>query len=396
MDEQIRQEKLSRLANVFSPTAPIISSNLFFGRLDHLNQILEAAKERGQHVVLYGERGVGKTSLANIIESRFSKVLIAKVTCNRNETYDNIWRKILKKISFIQKSTGIGFEVVESEKKVQLDLFLDGRNEVKPDDIADIFEYVKNPIIFIFDEFDSMQSPQIRTRFTDTIKALSDNASNVTIIIVGIAESVTELIGEHPSIERCLKQVKLPRMSDAELGEIIDNGLRVLEMSVHPLIRSKIIRFSQGFPHYTHLLAKYAGKIAIESGASVIDDIHFDAAVSDAIDNVQESVRSDFQKAILTSKERSMFENVIYACALASGDEYGTFRALDLALPLQKLTGKPVGLNAYIYNLGKLCQEERGAIIQKIGQVKRYRYRFRNPLLKAFVTLRLYQKGSIS
>ncbi|MGL1544364.1 sigma 54-interacting transcriptional regulator, partial [Vibrio parahaemolyticus] len=40
---------------------------LFAGRQQQAQKILEAIGERGRHVIMYGERGVGKSSMAQII-----------------------------------------------------------------------------------------------------------------------------------------------------------------------------------------------------------------------------------------------------------------------------------------------------------------------------------------
>ncbi|RZM14500.1 MAG: DNA/RNA non-specific endonuclease, partial [Pedobacter sp.] len=55
--------------------------------------------------------------------------------------------------------------------------------------------------------------------------------------------------------------------------------------------KEDIVNFSNGFPHYTHLLAKYSAKIAIETNKAHIDRQCFNLAVDDAIDNAQEFIR---------------------------------------------------------------------------------------------------------
>lgn len=49
---------------LFSPAAPINAADLFAGRREEIKRFISAIDERGRHVILYGERGVGKTSLA--------------------------------------------------------------------------------------------------------------------------------------------------------------------------------------------------------------------------------------------------------------------------------------------------------------------------------------------
>src|SRR4051794_24678414 len=55
---------------LFHPSAPIEENDLFAGRITQANGLLDAIYQKGQHAVLFGERGVGKTSLSNIVEKR--------------------------------------------------------------------------------------------------------------------------------------------------------------------------------------------------------------------------------------------------------------------------------------------------------------------------------------
>lgn len=57
----------ARAAKVFQPRTPITTQELFSGRWNELTTIADAVNQAGLHVVIYGERGVGKTSLANVV-----------------------------------------------------------------------------------------------------------------------------------------------------------------------------------------------------------------------------------------------------------------------------------------------------------------------------------------
>jgi ABC-type uncharacterized transport system fused permease/ATPase subunit len=62
-------------SQLFSPSAPINEHELFAGRGSEIRKVLEAVTERGKHVVLFGERGVGKTSLSQIFSGLFPTTL---------------------------------------------------------------------------------------------------------------------------------------------------------------------------------------------------------------------------------------------------------------------------------------------------------------------------------
>ena len=55
------------LGSAFTPAAPVDDQSLFAGRVDQLMTCSMAMGQHGVHIGVYGERGVGKTSLANIL-----------------------------------------------------------------------------------------------------------------------------------------------------------------------------------------------------------------------------------------------------------------------------------------------------------------------------------------
>jgi hypothetical protein len=249
-------------------------------------------------------------------------------------------------------------------------------------------------VVIVIDEFDRLKADLARRLTADAIKTFSDSGSDATLIVVGVAHDVRELIGDHPSIERNLRQIPMPRMSRAELQEILTKGFGELQMTLPPEIRDRIVSLSQGFPHYAHLLGKYTAYEAIGIESTVVSRQDFALAIENAIDDTQESIRSAYHRAIITTKAVSQFPSVLLAAALAPEDEFGTFRATDLIEPLGMVTGKVYEVPNFVYNLGKLSSPERGDILERVGE-KRPRYRFTNPLMKPFILMKGFNDGLI-
>ena len=72
--EDERRLNESGVRNVFTPHTPINQESLFRGRSSEVQQILSTLNTPGQHVLLFGDRGVGKSSLANIASSKLIKI----------------------------------------------------------------------------------------------------------------------------------------------------------------------------------------------------------------------------------------------------------------------------------------------------------------------------------
>ena len=98
IDEAEARRRLLMLGEVFTPSAPISDQELFAGRNHELFSVIEAMQSAGQHAVIYGERGVGKTSLARIamqIAAEQSGILAVRVNCDGSDTYESLWQKVL-------------------------------------------------------------------------------------------------------------------------------------------------------------------------------------------------------------------------------------------------------------------------------------------------------------
>jgi len=385
-----KKEKLAKLKEVYSPTAPIKRQDLFFGRINQLKSVCSAINETGQHAILYGERGVGKTSLGNIMATQLTNVYPVKVTCSRNDDFKSLWQAAFRKVSFAKTTNGTGFN---AEKKTEYSTLAEQLNQfdsLLPAHVEQIIQPLQiYRFLFVFDEFDNILKNTVRSQFADLIKTLSDNCENITIVIIGISENVQNLIGNHPSLERCMKQIKMPRMNSEELAAIIDNGINALELKISSDIRKKIIEFSTGFPHYTHLLCKYGCKVAIDEDSSSYLNSHLKTAINLAIENVQEHIKETYRKATFSSAQESQWEQVLIASALSIADEYNCFTTKEVISNFSRLSNKPVGKVNITYNLGKLCQKDRGEILEKIEVDGRIKYRFTNPLSKPYIILKM-------
>ena len=104
-------DRMKSVAEAFRPAAPIDRRSLFSGRTEQIQDVFSVAAQPGQHAVIYGERGVGKTSLATVAAEllRSANVLTARATCDRGDDFGSVWRKALNEIEFRSARPAVGF-----------------------------------------------------------------------------------------------------------------------------------------------------------------------------------------------------------------------------------------------------------------------------------------------
>lgn len=392
---------LAAIAEVFRPYTPIDDIDLFAGRVHEVAEVLGTVYERGRHVVIHGDRGVGKTSLANVMERLLdrradgqeeARVLVVKAACDSTDNFSSVWRRVFNGIALTRAIRRTGFRAQPAEEQLDLAELLP--EVLRPADIVSAARTLGRTVV-ILDEFDRLQGSETARAFADTLKALSDADADMTVVIVGVGRSVTELIGEHESVERCLKQVGIPRMSDAEADSIVTTGLARAGMTIQLEAKERIIRLSQGFPHYTHLLAKNAAEKALGSDRTEIEMADVEGAIAVALEQAAESVKETYRRAVTPQRRQSLFDDVLLACALAAEAGGGTFGSTDVREALERITGQRMELTRFSYNLGKLCSVERGPVLDRLDYPGRPRYRFRNPLLQPYIVLQGHSRGAI-
>lgn len=385
---------------VFTPGAPINERDLFAGRQQQIGAILDAISQRGYHAILYGERGVGKTSLSNVLSAYLQKpgwhFLLPRINCDASDTYTSLWKKQFRDIIVTETKTGIGFNTDQIE--VSRSLVEELPEQITPEDVRRTLHQLAKGIILvpIFDEFDRISDDKTRILMADTIKTLSDYSVDTTIILIGVADSVADLIGEHQSIERSLVQVPMPRMSPAESKQIVEKGLARLQMSISKGALDEISELSQGLPYITHLLALHSTRHALGQNLLEVKLPSVEAGIATALDQWQQSIKNSYYYATKSQQPGAIYREVLLACALATNDDLGYFSAADVRGPLRQITGKLYDIPNFARHLKELSEPGRGDMLDRTGGKRRIRYRFNSPMMRPYIIMRGFAEKLIS
>lgn len=390
MDQNEKMRLRVKVGQVFSPAVPITDRDLFAGRTTQLERLMEVVLQRGQHALIYGERGVGKTSLARVTQVLLgNSVLTSYYTCNSEDDFDTIWKGLLEDITFTAKAPGFGFSTETQESVVSAAELLAG--DIGPRNVVRAAQLISRdlPLAVIIDEFDRPTSERTRTLMADTIKLLADGGVPATIVLVGVADTVEELIAKHESIQRPLIQVQMPRMTDGELRDIIQRGMASAGLEVDKAFVEEVATLSQGFPHFAHLLGQHGAMRAINAGRRAVQHADFSDALEDALSQASQSVRERYHNATFSNR-KTLYKEVLLACAMADKDDMGSFGAPDVREQLRKITDTDYDIPAFAAHLKDFSSEDgpRGRILQRIGTTRRFRYRFRDPLMPPYVVMK--------
>jgi len=409
MDEfSILQANLTTLKNIFRPSSPTDDKSLFRGRSSQLRSMMSGLAEVGQHILIYGERGVGKTSLGYMAKAFFDSDpsphrLSVRIQCADGESFTQIWQDFYQKLLLTVERRGKSFREYMSEAMDDVDTILNypDAGSLAATDVNRALAILadKCELLLIVDEFDRLGAWDETTPFGDLIKALSDERASVTLVIVGVADSIDGLIKSHASTPRSLRQILMPHMDEEELQQIVVKGYAAFSehgytLTCAPKAAKAIAKVAQGFPYYAHLLAGAAGTEALYRGSHHIDVSDVFASMVLAIEDADHTIRSTYV-GCTTARSDANIEATLVACAMASADELSYFSSSDVAASLTILLEETRTSGHVNSHLARFSKPPYWVLERLEISERKIRYRFRDPLMRPFVLLKGYQSGLI-
>ena len=363
--------------------APIDEEDLFAGRAAEVHKITETVFARSKHAVLFGERGVGKTSLSNIFWKRFTKMtrsfVVARVQGGPHDTFTSLWMRALEEL----RAGGIDAGHKEYES-IDLDY-----SELQPTTIRRQLQKCGNssiPIIII-DEFNEIINSDTKVLTASLIKEMYDFSISTTIILVGVADTVSQLLFDHQSAVRAIVEVPLSRMPNSELKEIIQKRASRTVMTFSADAIWSIIVLSRGLPYFTQTLSKHAALRAIDNRQLIVMNEDVDGSMGEFIQNSETAFRDAYRDATRSNQENYFCQSLL-ACALAKTDEDGFFLANDLVEPYSAILKERKRIAHFEKHLRRFSSEEGGNILTKRGGDRQQRFRFTDPMMQPFVIIR--------
>ena len=389
---------LDRLAKVFTPNRPIRLPALLSGRLNLLYRLQDNILTPGKHVLLYGDRGVGKTSIARVLgvltqepTEPYGRRSIL-VACDSNDTYGSIWRKVFQEVLLAERQLGFDQHATRS---------IVGRWDPEspiesPNDVRLLIGGLPHSTVVIIDEFDRVQDANTRLLMTDTIKLFSDSDTQSSVVLVGVGQSIEDLVVAHQSISRNLDFVPVEPMEPHELADIVSTGYASSNLGYEGGLDFKIAKLSQGYPHYTHLLALWAGRRAAERGSGQVLTADLKQAIPASIQAAAGGIRVEYDQATDSTQPNNLFKQVLLACALADKDVRGRFPLAAVREPLRQILGRSIYAVSYQRHMGTFCEPDHGPALIKTGRRRNYRWHFANPQMLPFVHLQGINDGLIA
>lgn len=367
------------LGTVASHSRPIDSTAHLKGREAQLETVEQAIYAAGRHVFVFGERGVGKTSLAKTA----AKAAVSKsehfkqIGCASDSTFDELIRQIIEvfdrtKLAAVEKKIGWGLTHYLSFSKSQSESY-GALPTLSVSTAAEILSSLDDEQeaavrVVVIDEMDRLPTDDIKAQFAELVKLLGDRAARITIIFTGVGKDLDGILGYHPSSFRQLAQVPLERLDYQDALDIIDDALSRfgLDWEAEPMrtTRFRIASIANGFPYYVHLLVeKLLYAIYTDKYASEVTLEHLSQAIAAAVRDAEEVIKKPYD---LATRGRSVHSKLaVWAAADSWSLERKAVDAFDSYVALCGLTGTTaLGNKQFSAILTKLRNKAHGTILR--------------------------------
>ena len=313
-----RRLSLQDLMSVFTPTSAIADPVKFAGRKAQVERVTDALLSPAADLIIFGERGTGKTSLAHMVHAigagkyqlldyygltehlerkgllpftkerttfttiwvdGFAKtvdqIIHAALTRRRDERFGpGLLAYLPTEASQVEVASKIGFNKIFTGESSVKEVFI----AQQPVNIKEGFELATQTfadthpgkeILIIVDEFETIPNRAEMSQYLKT--------SAARFALVGVAASTLELLGEHASVARATYGITLPPMAKGELIEILLIGRHILAefCDYDDTAIDRIADLANGSPYWCHFLARGVLQGKIDSAGSWVEFIDF-------------------------------------------------------------------------------------------------------------------------
>jgi len=406
-DEQISAILKDRL----TPSASIKTPERLFGREKNLLAITRALNSDGRQIFVYGDRGVGKTSLA-----------LTAATLHNHSSDDPIYVVCGKTSTFADVIQAVGNASIDIRKRVEkpksgtaLGLTAPGgmgatftpgtagtASIPAPQSIneaLDVIRYVcsvrTGRVMIVIDEMERIEKAEDREKFAEFIKNIPELDADVRFIFCGIATDINELLESHPSAGRILETIKLDRLNHSDLWRIIEAVAERLGVAVGREVLIRIGQISDGFPHFVHLIGEsmFWSMFDAEEVLGEVRREDLKAGVNGALTRTEAVLRAQYDKATKKTKNTDDYEEALWALADTTSDRRQLteiYSASYMRVMTHRQGRKHLAREVFNQRLLALKQPSHGRIVLGYGSGW---FGFRENIMRGFVRLSAQSSG---
>jgi hypothetical protein len=405
--------------DVFTPgSLPIEPTNIYAARGEAEREFKKALR-RNLIPVVFGEYGVGKTSMARYELRDYDKAgTLVNIESVADKTLEDVFTRCLERLGYsvekrrttyngetnsIEHSAQVGVKtgffnaLVASKRTKGSTSSLQAEHELvvtSPTDSKLIEICEENRVALLIDEL-HRASPQFSSDLAKFIKSYGNsNCKRFKVVLLGTSSDASKLVSSDPGIDRLLQEIHLKAMTPPESNFIVSKGMTDLHISCSDEVKDKLVKCCVGSPNILQYLSLEVAELAFERKprATHLEDV--ESAVKTFVETKEARLNKSYLAAVESTGDLRYRKQILRAMAECE-DEYVTMETIRTKV--SQYLGKDIPSSALSGPLRDLKTERYGQALTDVdrpdGADRLNNYTsFKDPALKAFIRLQVLRE----
>jgi type II secretory pathway predicted ATPase ExeA len=376
--------------DVFTPTElPLADTNVYASRQEP-ERALDRAVRRGRVPVVFGEFGVGKTTLVRRFfrEEDYEDRLVYIPSVDGRELSD-LFRVVLEKLDYTvelertqRASGGLNLSVVaveagaESTRRIVVDSPTDER-------IIDIMN--ERGVVLVVDEMHKA-TDSLRQDLASFVKAARGRAgAEPPIVLIGTTLDAEQLVRHDPGIDRFVSELMVAPLTDEESHFIVSEGFQNLGILIAPELAEMVVRTAAGAPTIVQTVCLDMADFALDEGRREVTEEDYRSAIRRYLTEHGRRLAALYMRSIEHQGTRRYRKQILRALS-GMPQDFATME--DIRARVSEQLGVDVPPTALSGPLRALKEGDEPVLqdVERTGGQRVYNLTaFRDPMMKSFI-----------
>jgi len=386
--------------DVFTPSKPARAT--YVDRPDLTRLLWASLLTPGKQIVVYGHSGSGKTTLlVNTLNDDGHKAITSR--CTNTISFEQLILDAFDQLNPYYSSQQSTEDAWKGQGEIAADyLFVKSKilaersssstetsSRILPPQLTvqNLAKFMGTAnCCWVLEDFHKIPSIEKR-KLAQAMKLFMDMADQfpkLRIIAIGAVDTAREVVECDPEMRNRVSEIHVPLMTSEELRQIIQQGEKVLNVSVIETIKSQIVRYSSGLASVCHQLC-----LNMCFAANVYETVSIKrfltpdtlkSAVTTYFNEASDTIKAAFEKALRRQRERKYDNGRIILAALSQlGDDGATFGELSNKIKIDHSSYPTGNLRTY---LSSLQSSDKGGLIRYFSGSGKFS--FADPIFRAY------------
>jgi len=406
--------------DVFTPgKLPIRPTNVYAAR-GEAEALFRKALQRGMIPVVYGEYGVGKTSMARfLLRDADGAGRLVNVESIADKALDEVFSQCLERLGYAvttkriegaatartheqsgqaEVNSGWAKAVIASKRSQTASTTLQVEEQfvvTSPTDSKLIELCEAAGLVLLIDEL-HRATPEFASDLSKFLKSYGNaNCAKFKVVLLGTSSDASRLVSSDPGIDRLLQEIHLKAMTEAESEFVVNKGMRDLAIKIDSATVDRLVRTCVGSPSILQYLSLETAEAAFPRDPRNVVAVDVEVALKAFVETKEARLNKSYVAAIESVGELRYRKQILRAMAECE-DEYVTMEMIRTRVA--EFLGRDIPSTALSGPLRDLKDERFGMVLSDVerpdgsGRLTNYTT-FKDPALKAFIRLQVLREA---